>query len=630
MDVRFVGVAVFALVAVSAAGFLVGTGGGEIRPVDFEETLRMGMTGVDVRTAEARGHALPRAQVFYGQYEYVVGYYGVESLVSQLESGTASRQFGDPLAVFVTDFSGSGPSLVDGGAIDPSTDPAVGWVRADTAVYVVDSGARTPTGPTAVPFSDRADARAFADEYGGRVVSWTALPAAVESGGRATEASFREAVENRSAWADRTVDDRRALRERPVSVVVGRDAPDLAGAVAAAPPNTTVELPPGTYDANLTVAKPVTIRGSGPETVLDGGGNGTVLRVHGDRVAITSLSIAGVGTVGSRSPPEDPDDPVGTTLVYARSDAGVALVDADESLVADVRIDTASTGVSLRHSDRSVVRNVTVRGADTIAAGSMGVLPISSRVVVEDVETHGGRDGVYVHRAHGSVIRDNRMVGGRYGVHEMFTSDLLVANNTVRETEGAVVLMTRPSNNAVVSNRAVDNRAGIVAVGDASLFADNVLAGNRIGLDLGSTRSLVTGNTIADNEIGIRAVTLLPTDDVVGNDVVGNERPAAASSGPVHVWTVDGRGNYWGPVPGLDRDGDGAVDRPFRPTGRVDVAASRAPGGPTLSRAPALGLLRAVAGTVPGLRDGGAVDTAPRVEPVRPQRLREVRNRTYE
>jgi nitrous oxidase accessory protein NosD len=222
------------------------------------------------------------------------------------------------------------------------------------------------------------------------------------------------------------------------------------------------------------------------------------------------------------------------------------------------------------------------------------------------------------------------MVGGRYGVHEMYTSDLLVANNTIRGTKGAVVLMTRPANNAVVDNRAVDNRAGIVAVGDASLFADNVVANNRIGFNLGSTRSLVTDNTVAGNRIGFRAVTLLPTNDVVGNDVVGNERPAVVSGGPVHVWSVDGRGNYWGPVPGLDRDGDGTVDRPFRPTGRVDVVASRAPGGPTLSRAPALGLLRAVAGSVPGLREGGAVDTAPRTEPVHPDRLREVRNRTYE
>ncbi|WP_436930779.1 NosD domain-containing protein [Halosimplex halobium] len=588
------------------------------------------MTGVDVATAEARGYEIPRAQVFYGQYEYVVGYYGIESLVSQLESGTARRQFGNPLAVFVTDFSGAGPSVVDGGYLDLRTDPAVGWVRADEAVYVVDSSAAVAAGPTAVPFSERSAARAFADEYGGRIVSWRTLPGAVGPADRVGARTLRESVRSRSTWANRTVDARQGLRERPVSIVVGEDVPTLSAAVAAAPPNTTVQVPPGRFEANLTVEKPVTIRGAGRETILDGGGNGSVVRVRSDRVAVTSLSITGVGPVGSRSPPEDADGPVTTPLVYARSDTGIGFVGANESLVADVHIDTVSTGVALRRSDRSVVRNLSVRGAETIAEGSMGVLPISSRVVVEDSEIRGGRDGVYTHRAHGSVIRDNRLVGGRYGVHEMYTSDLLVANNTIRETKGAVVLMTRPENNAIVGNDAVDNRAGILAVGDTSLFTDNVVAGNRIGFNLGSTRSLVTNNTVAGNEIGLRSVTLLPTNDVVGNDVVGNERPAVVSGGPVHVWTVERRGNYWGPVPGLDRDGDGAVDRAFRPTGRVDVVGSRAPGGPTLSRAPALRLLRAVAGSVPGLREGGAIDTAPRAEPVHPDRLQEVQNGTYE
>ncbi|WP_436925003.1 NosD domain-containing protein [Halosimplex amylolyticum] len=627
MDVRVVGGVVVALFLLSASAFLVHTSSAAVQPVRFEDTLHLGMTGVDVRTAEDQGYALPKAQVFYGQYEYVVGYYGVESLVDHLRSGTARRQFGDPLAIFVSDFSGSDPYLIDGGYIDLRNDPGLGLTRATDAVYVVDSAARTPSGPTVVPFSDRDDAEAFAAENGGRTVSWDELPDAIAERSRDAAATFRESVRAHSRWADRTVTERRDLRSRPVSVVVGEDEPTLSDAVAAAPPNTTVFVPPGRYDVNLTVEKPVTIRGAGTETVLDGGGNGTVVTVRSDRVAITSLAVAGVGSVGSRAPPDD-DSAVGSTLVYARSDAGVALVGANESLVADLRIDTASTGVSLRHSDDSVVRNLTVRGAETIADGSMGVLPIGSRVVVEDSRFRGGRDAVYVHQADGTVVRRNDAADMRYGVHDMYTSSLLVRGNEFRDTKGGVVLMTRPANNLIVDNRAVDNRAGILGVGDTSYFADNVLANNRIGFSLGSTRSLVTNNSIVDNEVGVRTVALLPTNDVTDNDVVGNDRPAVISGGPVRVWTVDGRGNYWGHVPGLDREGDGTVDRPFRPTSRVDLVASRAPGGPTLASAPAADLFRAASESVHGLRDSGVVDTAPRTAPVRPDVLREVRNGT--
>ena len=630
MDVRVVGAVVLGLLALSASAFLVQGSTGEVQPVRFEDTVRLGMTGVDVQVAEQRGYVLPKAEVFYGQYEYVVGYYGVESLVAHLQRGTARRQFGAPLAVFVTDFSGTEPYLVDGGYLDLRVDPALGMTRGSDALYVVGSEARTPSGPTVVPFSDRSDAAAFVAEYGGRIVTWTDLPGAVAGSGGDTVASFRDSVRAHSQWADRTVDARRALRSRPVSVVVGADEPSLAAALSAAPPNTTIRVPPGHYDANLTVDKPVTIRGSGPETVLDGGGNGTVVTVQSDRVAITSLAITGVGAVGSRPPPEDAQGPLSSPLVYARSDAGVTLVGANESLVADLTIETASTGVSLRYSDRSVVRNISVDGAASIAEGSMGVLPINSRVVVEDSQFSGGRDGVYVHRADGSVIRRNDAANMRYGVHEMYTSSLLVRENSISGTKGGIILMTRPSNNLIVANRAVDNRAGILTIGDTSFFADNVMVGNQIGFNLGSTRSVVTNNTIAGNGIGIRTVTLLPTNEVVGNDVVDNDRPAESRGGPVRVWTVDGQGNYWGPVAGLDRDGDGAVDRPFRPTGQVDVVASRAAGGPTLARAPAFGLLRALAGDIPGLRDSGAVDSAPRTEPVRPHILREVRTRTHD
>jgi parallel beta-helix repeat protein len=216
----------------------------------------------------------------------------------------------------------------------------------------------------------------------------------------------------------------------------------------------------------------------------------------------------------------------------------------------------------------------------------------------------------------------------RYGIHEMYTSDLLLYDNTIRRTDTGIILMTRPSNNKLVANRATDNGQGIYAIGDASYLAENVLAGNDLGLTVGTSRSVVVHNTVLDNDVGMRVGTLLPTNHVVGNDVVDSDQPVTARSGPVHVWTVAGAGNYWGPVPGLDRDGDGAVDRAFRPANDVDVTASRAPGGPTLARSPALSLLEQVAASVPGLRDVGVVDTAPRTDPARPGRLAEVRNGT--
>lgn len=55
---------------------------------------------------------------------------------------------------------------------DPQT-----WMAARNGVYVIESDARGGMGmPEAVPFSDRAAADAFANERGGRVVTWDDIP----------------------------------------------------------------------------------------------------------------------------------------------------------------------------------------------------------------------------------------------------------------------------------------------------------------------------------------------------------------------------------------------------------------------------------------------------------------------
>jgi nitrous oxidase accessory protein NosD len=630
MDVRVVGGVVVGLVVVCSIAFLAQPAADPVRPAEFDDTLTMGMSGVDVRAAEERGYALSRAQVFYGQYQYVIGYYGVESLVEHLGRGTARRQFGEPLAVFVTDFSGTDPTLTDDGNVVLGDELRRGWVRARAAQFVVGSRARTLGGPTVLSFGDRVDARTFADRYGGRVVTWETLKSSDTARDRDIASRFRGPVADQSAWADRTVAGRERLRQRPVSVVVGDDAPTLAAALEQAPPNTTVQLPSGRYDGKVSVEKPLTIRGSGPETVLAGDGNTTVLTVRSDRVAVTSLSVTGVGSTSARSPSagnasrwEDR-----TLRVYGRSDAAILFATSNESLVADVRVDTQATGVLLRFSDRTVVRNVTIAGAATPDEGSMGVLPMYSRVVVERTTVRGGRDGVYTHRADGSVIRDNDLADMRYGVHEMFTSSLLIRNTSVRETNTGMIMMTNPTTIRLVDNRVTASEVGIFAVGDTSYVAGNVVVDNDLGMDVATTRSLVANNTAVGNDVGLRAGRVIPSNHVVGNDVLDNARPVETSRGPIHVWTVDGEGNYWGQVPGRDRDGDGLIDRPYRPGDRVDVTAADATGGPTLVRSPSLALLRRASGSVPGLRDAGILDTAPRTDPSRPTVLREVRNET--
>jgi nitrous oxidase accessory protein NosD/nitrous oxide reductase accessory protein NosL len=620
--VTYAGGIVLVALLLAASGFAASPGGGDqLSPVNFDETLRTGLTGVDVQQAQADGHVVPKAQVFYSQYQYVVGYYGMESLVAGVSGPRQTEQFGQPLAVFVSDYAGAAPTLTAENYVTLDNSAAQSWTRAAEAWFVVDSPARTPAGPATLPFGDRTAAREFANEYGGSVVDWETLQNRV-----ATETSSRQLtapVAERQSWANETVAEAKGTLDRPVSVVVGEDAPTLAAAVEQAPPNTTVELPAGRYGTNLTVDKPITLRGAGTETVLDGGGNGSVVTVRSPRVGIADLAIVGVGdtNAGEMRPDNGSSWDRRIRLVYGYGDAAVRMSDAHGSLVANVSIDTPSNGVVAINSTGAVVDNSTVTGTDQWEDGFMSVLPMYSRMVVEDSHFEGGRDAVYTHYADGTVVRDNYMAGMRYGFHEMYTSTALASNNTIRDTMTGIIVMTRPTGNVQVGNDVRDSDIGISTVGAASYTTDNVLVGNDIGISIGTSRSVYRENTVVDNGVGIRSSTMLPTNDVFANDIVDNARPVSANLGTLNAWAVDGRGNYWGQVPGFDRDGDGTLERTFRPTDAVDRTAERSAGSHALAHAPTLQTLRQFQQSVPGLRKTTIVDPAPLADPVNPTRL---------
>lgn len=623
MYVKYVLGGLLAVLVVMATGFAVTPAIDQrVSPVSFDETLTLGLTGVDVNQARDEGYSIPRAEVFFSQYQYVIGYYGVGQAADHLSSPGTNQQFGRPLTVFVTDYTGAQPAVTSDGYLVAENEIDVGWVSARNAHFVVDSRARTPGGPAVVPFASQSAAQSFAQEYDGTVVGWTQLLNRIGQRSTGAEQQLDRIVTNRTAWADEQVRDTAPLEDRPVSVVVGEDAATLAAAIDEAPPNTTVKLPPGTYEGNLTVRKPVTITGVGNETHVEGPGTGTVIHIRSPRAAVTDMRISSIGPNGSRSIADVGDDEwdARVRVAYGSGDSAIRFDNATGSLVSNVHVDTSASGIIMRNSAGTVVRDVTVRGSDEWADGFMGILAMYDPVVIQNNTVHGGRDAVYTHRAEGIVVRDNRMVDMRYGVHEMYTSGALVANNTMRQMNAGVIVMTRPQGNVLMGNDVRRSDIGLSVGGTSSFAVDNVVVDNDIGISIGATRSLAKGNVVVRNGLGIRADTLMPSNEVIENDIVDNEVQVGAVRGPVRIWT-DERGNYWGPLPGRDQDGDGTLDSAYHPTGDVEGALLDADGILTLRESPAVGMLRSVQDAVPGLRESGIVDNAPLVEPENPQTL---------
>ena len=618
------------LVVVGAAGlFVADAGSAEHEPVNFDYTVSMGLS-LEEEFALDGDVQLPQTQVFYSQYQYVVGYYGVETFVEAQKQDGHEQRFGYPLTIHVTDYSGTNVELTEDGY--PASDTVASWTDAETAVYVLDSEAQTPRGETVMPFSDRSDAEAFTDEYGGEIVTWEEV---LETNFGVDDAEVvRDRVDDHHAWADDRVADTRTYldrSERPVSMTVGEDTETIQEAVDQAPENTTVLVPEGTYEERVEVDRPITL--AGENATIDGEGNGTVVTLSADRAAVVGFDVDGVGgslreddvdvdgDVHAHDTDDVPDDwEEAVEAEYGNADSGVEARNATGALIEDVQIDTPSNGVFLNESPDSVVRDVTIEGADQWRSGFMGVLTMYSPSVIEESTIVDGRDNVYSHQSDGLVIRNNTLSEGRFGIHFMHTSDSTIAGNEVTNQDRVgMYVMTGPERNAIVDNHVRDNPTGIIPGGDDSYVAGNLVENNGIGIRGDTSATIYENNVFAGNVEGMNAEAILPTNRIADNDFVGNAQHADTTFGPLRIFTHDGVGNYWHGSIG-EPTGE-ALDRSYSPTDAVDQRLHYVDGTPTLARSSALDVVSGLEASVPGARTGSIVDTAPLCEPANPDLL---------
>jgi parallel beta-helix repeat protein len=612
-------VLVVCLVAIGA--FATDASSAQPDPVAFDQTKSFGVAAEERLALEARNLSLPRVQVFYSQYPYVVGYVEVQRAVATLAQPEHTAQFGRPLTIYVSDYDQTELELTEEGYLQTTRDPD--WVAADEAWFVVGSRARTTTDTAVVPFGTRSTAQAFAAANGGEVVTWAALDSYSFDLDDAATVRNRVTADQRSA--DKRIASVESLYDRETSITVGADAPTIQAAIEQAPPNSTVVVPPGTYEEHVTVDRPLTIRGE--NATIKGNWTSTVVRVTHDNVAITGVSITGVGP---KNRPKDAFEGEGGRWddriddAYGRSDAAIR-INASRVSVNNVDIETPTTGVLVRDSTTVVVEDVSLDGSDEPIAGFMGVLSIRSPVVVQNSTFDGGRDGIYLHRARGSVLRNNTFAGQRFGIHFMYTSESLIANNTARnQTVAGFVIMTNPTRNAVVGNDVRRAENGFILSGSHFYVAKNVAANNtNRGIQIGTTQSAYEQNLLYGNHVGIRADTLLPSNQISSNDFVANRRHAKAGLGPLRIWTEDSRGNYWEGAHGFSASE--TFGRSYSPTNPVERRFHRVDGTVTLAESPAAKSLAAIRGQSPGLREGEIVDIAPLARPARPEVLAEVR-----
>jgi nitrous oxidase accessory protein len=343
-----------------------------------------------------------------------------------------------------------------------------------------------------------------------------------------------------------------------------------------------------------------------PGAILDGGGEGSALSVYGQRVRVEGLRVQNVGP--------------GVDL-YA-PDAALRAIGADDLVVVGLEAHGVSAGVHVEDASRVVLRGLDLRGT--------GAGPGITTYLTPDLHIEGGSlggflDGVYLERVEGGVVRDLRVEGSsRYGLHAMFSRDLLLeGNRVIGGAVGSAVMYGRAAR--IVGNRFEGHR-GPMAFGlllheeQGSEVRDNELVGNTIGLLLvAASGAQVLSTTLRGNGVGVLVDRLGAASDAAATSVslagltfLGNAADIAVADADAALTL---RGNRFDRVPNLDLDGDGVIDLPFVATSAFAAHAARIPDLLLLAFGPGIALWQRLEASVPGVRGASFADPEPRIAP---------------
>jgi nitrous oxidase accessory protein len=352
----------------------------------------------------------------------------------------------------------------------------------------------------------------------------------------------------------------------------GALAPSLADAVAAARDGDTVVVPAGVHRARLVIDKRIRLVG-GPGAVIDGGGEGTVLRISASGVEVRGVTIRGTGTS------------------YTAEDAGIRIDQAADVRIAEVRVEDALFGVFVAKGDRCTIESSTVIGKDLphVRRGDGIRLWFSSGCRLSGNRVERSRD-VVIWYSSGTVVEDNVVRTSRYGLHYMYSNDNVFHRNRFEDNQvGAAIMYSRGielSENSFSFSHGPSAYGLLVKDADDVFIVDNRFVHDDTALFLDNApqardgRVDVRGNLIARSGVG---VALQPASRRIrfwDNTFVGNRahvRVQGGGSASGNEWSVAGRGNHWSDAVLYDRDGDGVSEIPFRIDSTYEVLADRYP-----------------------------------------------------
>ncbi len=392
-----------------------------------------------------------------------------------------------------------------------------------------------------------------------------------------------------------------AVLAATVAVEPGPEA--LRKALARAAPGDVLQLKAGRYRGPVRIERPLSLVGH-PETVIDGGGAGTVITVAAPDVVLRGLTVKNSGAS------------------LEREDSGIFVtVAGSRALIEDNRLAGNLIGVYLKGPRDAVVRGNRIVGRKDLRVNERGngvQLWNTPGSVVEGNEIRHGRDGIFVTTSKQNSFRDNRFGELRFAIHYMYTNDSEVSGNVSRGNHVGYAVMF--SHRLTVRDNLSDgdrDHGFLFNYANRSQIVGNAVRGGaeKCVFIYNANKNSFRGNRFQGCAIGIHFTAGSERNEIAGNAFIGNRTQVKYVGTREVEWSVEGQGNYWSDNPAFDLNSDGIAERPYRPNGLVDQIVWRQPLAKLLLNSPAVQVLRWAQSEFPALHPGGVTDSAPLMAP---------------
>jgi nitrous oxidase accessory protein len=330
----------------------------------------------------------------------------------------------------------------------------------------------------------------------------------------------------------------------------------LQEAIDNASPYATIKLHRGYYKGNIIIEKPLSIVGVEDGVLIEGNGDGSVVKIHSSFVRLVNLTIT---KSGNR---------------MDRLDAAISIKHSKKCEILHCKLKGVLYGIDMDMVTHSHIAHnfITSNGLDTPLRGDAMKLYYSHNNLIEQNTIQKSRD-VTLNYSNANSFKNNIFLENRFALHIALSKETKVFSNHFRYNSVGVMLMgakdTKVQNNEILSSRGA---AGIgVMIGAVSnlLFENNSVKYNAKALYIDGKekergiKRFIIGNEIAYNKEAFHFHATIKDNKIVNNRVYGNIDDI--------VKDIDGRFdasnrveyNYWDSYVGFDRDGDGVGDTPY-------------------------------------------------------------------